>query len=198
MNALPQKNTAGFTMIELLVAIGIFGIFITIVTGIFAQFMLVERHSIAEGQLITDLRSAMESLVKEARTGYGSTYNVTADGTEVAFRNQAGECVSYRVHSDPSDPSHIGIFQRAAVGNIGGDCIAGTIDDNFFSPLTGSQTNIDSIHFNTVIASTSGNTLLNQGVITVSMEAKSSTSDILPVQLENTITSRQMAPYVSP
>lgn len=178
----------GFTMIELLVAIGIFGIFIIIVSGVFTRFMLVERHSIAEGRLISDLRSGMESFVKEARTAYGSTYNVTSDGKEVAFRNQLGECADYRVDN--------GMLERAASANVGVDCVAGAIPDALFSPLTSSDTNIDSIHFNTVIASTAGSKLLNQGVITIIMRASSKTSDILPIELENTISSRQMAAYV--
>lgn len=187
MNNTQHKYSLGFTMIELLVAIGIFGVLLIIVSGIFSRFMLIERHGIAEGQLISDLRSGMESFTKEARTAYGSTYNVTSSGNEIAFRNQAGECVSYRVNNR--------VLQRAAVGNIGSDCIAGSLNDALFSPLTGTQTNISSIHFNPIIANTAGSKLLNQGVVTVSITASSSTSDIIPIQLQNTITSRQMSPY---
>lgn len=181
-------NTKGFTLIELLVAIGIFGIFITIVTGVFTRFMIVERHGIAEGQLITDLRSVMESFTKEVRTGYGSTYSVTSNGKQVVFRNQVGECVGYRVSND-------GVFERGATAT-NGECNAGAINPILFSPLTSSSTNINSISFNTVIALANGQSLANQGVITISISAKSNQSDIQPILLENTITSRQMNPYV--
>lgn len=189
MNNFHHKHTSGFTMIELLVAIGIFGILLLIVSGVFSRFMLIERHGIAEGQLISDLRSGMESITKEVRTGYGSTYVVSSSGSQVAFRNQLGDCVSYRVSG--------GVLQRADRGPSGLSCTANDFtQDSQFSPLTGAQTNITDIHFNPVIANTVGTSLSNQGVITVSITASSIVSDIQPIQLENTITSRQMSPYV--
>ena len=182
------RKSGGFTMIELLVAIGIFGIFITIVTGVFARFMMVERHGIAQGQLISDLQSVMQSFTKEARTAFGSTYNVTNTGKEIAFRNQEGECISYRVDN--------GVFQRAAVENVNGECLVDSMNSSQYSPLTGSQTNITEIRFNIIIAEPSvDNALGNQGVITMSITAQSKSSDILPIKLETTVVSRQMSPY---
>jgi prepilin-type N-terminal cleavage/methylation domain-containing protein len=180
----------GFTMIELLVAIGIFGIFLVIVSGVFSRFMLVERHGIAEGQLISDLRSGMESFIKEARTGYGSTYQVSGSVTnnEAVFRNQSGYCVAYRVSTS-------GVFERGEVAAVGTDCTVNLFTNTSFSPLTGSQTKISEIHFNTVLPTVAGGKLIRQGVMTVSITASSTVSDILPIQLQNTVTSRQMSVY---
>ena len=194
MNTAQSKNNFGFTMIELLVAIGIFGILLIIVSGVFSRFMLIERHGIAEGQLISDLRSAMESFTKEARTGYGSTYNVSSDGKEVVFRNQDGDCVAYRIATAGTS----GVFQRADLGPSISSCDPGifTGKDSKFSPLTGSSTDISSIHFNAVIPQVAGGRMNQQGVVTVSVTASSAVSDVQPIQFENSITSRQMAPYV--
>ncbi len=184
-----MKNCSktGFTLIELLVAIGIFGILITIITGVFTRFMIIERHGIAEGQLISDLRSGLESFVKEARTGYGSTYRVAPTGKEVVFRNQAKDCISYRVNST-------GVFERASIGRSA-NCDPGAFLSAAFSPLTGSKTNIEKINFNVIIAQQSGSKLTSQGMITISIRAASHASDIAPIELENTVVSRQLVPY---
>lgn len=176
-------------MIELLVSIGIFSILLLIVSGIFSRFMLIERHGIAEGQLISDLRSAMESFTKEARTAYGSTYNVS--GQVITFVNQAGVCVAYNV-------SATGVFQRAEEGPVGSssECTPGALDVSKFAPLTGNQTKIVSINFIPVIATTSAGTdLATQGAVTISITAQSTVSDILPIKVENTVTSRQISAY---
>ncbi|HSX24568.1 MAG TPA: hypothetical protein VLG69_01235, partial [Candidatus Andersenbacteria bacterium] len=132
---------------------------------------------------------SMEAFIKEARTSYGSTYDVTGStgNNEVSFVNQDGNCVAFRVNG--------GVFQRADIGSVA-TCDPGAFTPNKFSPLTGSQTNISAIHFNIVPAQVVNNKLANQGVITINMTAQSASSDVLPIQLENTIVSRQMNPYV--
>lgn len=192
-----MRNTLqkqGFTLIELLIAIGIFAVFITIMTGIFTNFMQTQRHAIAQGQLIADLTSAFESFIKEARTGYGSTYFVDGTGTAIAFVNQNGNCVEYRLKSNGTR----GEFQRADAGKK--DPCEPTLLDSMFVPMTSNATNITGVQFVPDIAlhhETNGIKILdNQGRITIVLKAKSTKDGIPEITIQNSVTSRQMEPYV--
>ncbi len=182
----------GFTLIELMIAIGIFSIFLLIITGVFTKFVQTERHNIVQGSLVLDLQSAMESFIKEARTGYGSTYDMTLGGRGVAFRNQSGACVSYRL--DAAD----GEFGRAEdFGNLEGDCNQATFRNISFTPLTGNGTRITDVFFD-VTPSVKGSTpysIKNQGVITLTLKANSTKPGVLPLEIQNTVTSRQVRSY---
>ncbi len=183
------SSSKGFTLIELLIAIGIFSIVIVIITGVFGRFMEVERHSIAQGALILDVQSAVESFIKEARTGYGSTYK-TENGTQVSFRNQSGACVSYRVNQE--------VFERAeAAGNTMGSCDASSFGSGAYTALTGSNTKITNVFFDPTISAYNASTfvLANQGVITLSLIASPKKNTILPISIQNTVASRQTKAY---
>lgn len=186
-----SSASKGFTLIELLIAIGIFSIFIVIITGVFSRFVEVERHSIAQGALILDVQSAVESFIKEARTGYGSTY-WTLDGKQVAFRNQSGVCVGYRVNT-------AGVFERAEdPGSEGSaECTNGSFQGVPFTALTGNGTKISEIFFDTTPSEFDQTTFVleNQGVITLSLTATPTKSKILPIRIQNTVTSRQTKAY---
>ncbi len=180
----------------MMIAIGIFSIFLMIMAGVFSRFVQTERHHISEGSLTLDLQSAIESFIKEARTGYGSTY-LPEGGTKTAFRNQSGICVSYRVNGS-------GIFQRAEnPSNTSGDCNSGQFGDAVYTPLTGEGTFISDVLFD-VAQSVHGSedySIENQGVITLTLTANPVTADplkkstVLPITIQNTVTSRQLKAY---
>lgn len=182
----------GFTLIELMIAVGLFAIFITIVTGVFSGFVQVERQSIAQGQLISDTMSALESFIKESRTAYGTTYSPSGDGSSIAFRNQNDECVVYRKND-------VGVMQRGAA-DISTDCNPDSLAENRFTSLTSKATEITDLAFRPVIANVSNGILENQGIVSITITAKSA-NDIqsrTPITIQNSITSRQMQPFVLP
>ncbi len=183
------SSSKGFTLIELMTSISLFAVFIIIMAGVFSRFVETERHNIAQGALIVDVQSAMESFIKEARTGYGSTYR-TDNGQQVAFRNQAGACVVYRVSS-------IGMFERAEkASNTSGECNSGLFSADEYVPITSKDTIISEAFFDTTIATgPAGGSLANQGVVTLVLTAKSSRAEIVSVRVQNSITSRQVAAY---
>lgn len=190
------STNRGFTLIELMIAIGIFSIFLIIITGVFTKFVQTERHNIVQGSLVLDLQSAMESFIKEARTGYGSTYTMTLGGKGVAFRNQAGVCVSYRLN--PVD----GEFGRAEDPlNLEGECEEITFASIPFTPLTGNGTRITEVFFDVTKSEKAPTppyppySILNQGVITLTLKANSTKLGVLPLSIQNTVTSRQVRSY---
>ena len=50
----------GFTLLELVVATGIFAIFMLVIVGMFSQFVFTQRRNIAEQALLEDVRTALE------------------------------------------------------------------------------------------------------------------------------------------
>ncbi len=192
---LKRGGNAAFTLIELLIAMGIFAVFMTIITGVFTNFIQVQRRAIAQGQLISDMTSALESFIKEARTGYGSTY--AGGGSEITFVNQNNMCIVYRVATTE--------FQRAerSISNqIDADaCLDGTFfngQESRFAPITSNSSEITTINFQPLIAkdeNPKNDILENQGVITINLTAKSKKEGIPPIKIQNSVTSRQMEAY---
>ncbi len=176
----------GFTLIELLVAIGIFSIFIVIMTGVFSNFIEVERHSIEQGALILEMQSVIESFVKEARTSYGSTFDVTPNGDQIFFRNQQSGCVSYRLATSR--------FERAEdPGNRTGSCDGNSFNNDDFTRLSSNNVEISDVLFVIEISDVDGNDdLKNQGFITLVMTGNSTKDGIAPITIQNSATSRQV------
>lgn len=186
-------NNRGFTLVELVTSIGLFAIFLVIMTGVFSRFVQVQRHSIEQGALILEVQSVMELFIKEARTAYGSTFR-TEDGSQVSFHNQAGTCVSYRWNTIKN------IFERAEnPASASGTCDSGDFTDSEYAPLTSKSIEITHALFDAnPSAYTTGNPALeSQGVITFTLTAKSlkSASSVLPLTVQNTVTSRQVNAY---
>ena len=208
MKHVSLKN--GFTLVELLISIGIFSVFIVIVSGVFGRFVEVQRHSIEQGVLILEVQSIVEAFIKEARTAYGSTYivnNVT--GNRIAFRNQTGACVGYKIGTVVANGISRKAFQRAedtagATVNCTVAALEG-LEGVVFTPLSSNAIEITDIYFDTSISNAScplGSTcppddkkLDNQGVITFVITAKSTKGNIPPLTVQNTVTSRQVKPY---
>ncbi|HLC49422.1 MAG TPA: prepilin-type N-terminal cleavage/methylation domain-containing protein [Candidatus Andersenbacteria bacterium] len=186
-----ENRSRGFTLIELIIAIGIFSIFLIVYAGVFSRFIETQRHGIAQGALILDVQSAMEAFIKEARTAYGSTYDVTQDGKQVMFRNQSTACVSYRV-------TRAGIFERGeAVSDPNGACPIDKFNGVLFAPITSTSTIISDVLFDITPSDFDSNTLVlgNQGVITLTMTVAPINSGVLPISIQNTVTSRQILAY---
>ena len=123
----------GFTLIELIVAAGIFSVFIIVIVGLFGQFVFTQRRDVAEQDLLEDLRLSLETFNREARTAYGDTFlSARPDGTSVIFRNQNGACVNYRLQDRR--------LERAEGGSPSGQCTTGTFQGSgaVYTPLTGS------------------------------------------------------------
>lgn len=187
-----KKNQHGFTLIELLISIGIFSVFIIIVGGVFGKFMEVQRHSIAQGTLILEVQSVMEAFTKEARTAFGSTY-WTNNGKQVAFRNQTGACVAYRLNGAR------GTFERAEDSqNKSGDCRLNTFSSNSFVPLSSNAIKISDVFFDVNVSDSDGSSfqLKNQGFITLVLTASTTKGTVLPITVQNTVTSRQVKRYL--
>lgn len=105
------KNQKGVTLLELIVAVGIFSVVILAATGIFKSALEGQRSAIAAQNLQESMRYAMEVMSKEMRMAQkdvggadqcpdvanGKVYDISAGSDRLDFRNYNDQCVSYNL-----------------------------------------------------------------------------------------------------
>ncbi len=83
-------------MIELIVAIGIFGLVIGMTVGIFVLALSSERRIIALRNTEDNIRFAIEAMAREIKTGK----NFSGGGNSVSFTNAKGEATVYLLNNN--------------------------------------------------------------------------------------------------
>lgn len=142
------KENKGYTLMEIVVSVGIFVIAITSVSAIFRYAIEGQRRTIAVQTTEDSLRYAFEAVSKELRQAkrsdeecesiMGVTYadqnrifNQNAAGDEIYFRNKNGECVRYYLNT--------------------AQLMRGTYDDSgliYSGPITPDEIDISGLAFN--------------------------------------------------
>ncbi|KKS44829.1 hypothetical protein A2567_02305 [Candidatus Azambacteria bacterium RIFOXYD1_FULL_42_11] len=118
-----HNNEGGVTLLELLVALGIFGLVIVIIFGAFSTSILIERRIIALRNAGDNIRFAIESINREIRTGN----NFSGGDSSFSFTNAIGESVIYRINNNA--------IERSSNGGAS------------YAPITGSEITINYMHF---------------------------------------------------
>lgn len=95
-------HNKGFTLIELIVAIGLFALIMTLSTGAYLVMINVNRHAQALSIGIDNLSFALETMTRTIRTG--SNYNCSSPGgcsaqRSFTFNDVAGETITYTLSS---------------------------------------------------------------------------------------------------
>lgn len=127
---LRKLNNRGFSLMEIIVAVGIFGVIIVAATGVFQKVIESQRSAIAAQNTQESVRFALEVMGKEIRLAkkktavdecenlfgsYGAenkVYDVvtSGDGDELYFKNKVGYCVKYFLEDD-GDVSRLKILR---------------------------------------------------------------------------------------
>ncbi len=170
---------AGFTLIELVVAVGVFVLLVGGTTGAFVRLTQSQRVDRAQILLLTDLQNFLETLEREIRTGFGNTFS--GGGATLSLTNQNRESVTY-----------------ARVGTA----ITRTGDRS--ARITSERTEIRDLDFAVRPAACCETTgtpplLTTQGLVTVRLRACPNTGgapapDTRCLILQTTLTSRQHVP----
>lgn len=184
-------KTRGFTLIELVVAIGIFAVMLLVIVGVFSRFMTIQRRDIGEQHLQEDLRLALELFNKEARTGYGNTYPEGLHN-EIVFRNQNNVCVKYRLKDGRIKRSAIDLT-TSPQGSGGCDPSWGYGDE---MAITGPETVVNSLGFYAVAAQVDPATgrLISQGVVEIVIKAHPKQKEDSIINFQSAVSSRQFFP----
>ena len=91
------SNSRGFTLVELLVAMGLFVVLIGIATGGFIRALRTQRLMVALMAANDNVNLALEQMVREIRTGYQFSKISDTEFTELKFVNADGIVVFYRL-----------------------------------------------------------------------------------------------------
>lgn len=65
-----QKNIAGFTLIEMIVSLGVFSMVVTTAVGAMLVLIATNQRLQAEQSVMTNLAFALDTMTREIRTGY--------------------------------------------------------------------------------------------------------------------------------
>lgn len=94
MNTFYKKE--GFTVVELIVAMSVFIILLTISVGAFVQALRSERRLIALMAINSNAGAVLEQMAREIRTGYGFTCaSPPCSASSLSFKNYKGNAVMY-------------------------------------------------------------------------------------------------------
>lgn len=149
------KARHGFTLAELLVAIGLFSIVVSIAVGGLANVLKTERETTNLLSVNSNASLVLEQMAKEIRTGYNFCVGgqTCASASELSFRNAKEIIVTYCLRGE--------VLLRGA----GGAPCGGT----GYAPLTANTIAVEQLVFSLTGISL---TDLDQSRITISMTVK--------------------------
>lgn len=122
------SSSKGFTLIEVIVAVGIFVIVMVIAVGAVINAVDANRKAQSMSVVVNNLNLSIESMVRDLRTGYGY---YQSDTSEVNFTNKDGISVVY-------------YFDNTGKGNLvkGPDTVIGS------GIITSDEVTLESVTFN--------------------------------------------------
>ena len=184
-----QHHLSGFTLVELLVAIALFSILVSIAAGGFVRALRSERQVSAMISAESNISIALEEMTRELRTGYlfchdpGSTSPTPACGCSspngqtpwtcqgIEFYNANGEQVDYALQN--------GLLERSDSAEDGG----------VFAPLT--SQNVSTTHLSFMLFGNLENDYWNPRItVAVGVEPNDNSVSWSEANLETTISAR--------
>lgn len=109
MSMMNVRTQRGYTLLELIVSLGLFSMVMLIVMGAYLTLISLDRQARASSQLASSLSFAVESMARSMRTGTtyacnanGSAPNCAAGGSSISFVDTNGQTITYLLKSDGS------------------------------------------------------------------------------------------------
>jgi len=130
----------GFTLLEMLLAMGIFVILVSIASATFVQTLRTQRAVTSLNQSLNNAALVIEQMAREARTG--SAFNdVSGEVSVLNFTNVNGEEVSYKMINGFADGKSFSAIGRC----VGGPSVCQS--DANYKPLTAPSVAVDNLKF---------------------------------------------------
>ncbi|KKW47354.1 MAG: hypothetical protein A2128_02225 [Candidatus Liptonbacteria bacterium GWC1_60_9] len=164
-----RGSRKGFTMIELIVAMGIFLILIAAATSGFVQALRTQRAIVALMAANDNASSVLEQMAREIRVGYNFQTNTSED--ELTFVNAYNEIVTYRLDNQTIE---------RGTGGMGGTT---------FAPLTPEIVRIDGMKFR-LQGAQSGDREAPRVTINLMVGARGKGVENIVVNIQTTVSAR--------
>ena len=160
------NRESGLTLIELIVALGIFGLVVTMVVSIFVIALVSQRRIISLRNIEDNARFALESMSREVRTGK----NFSGSVNSLSFTNAKSESVIYQLNGKTIEKSSDGGANYSAV--------------------TGPEVTIDYLNFY-LLGQASGDGLEPRVTITVGITSQIG-NQVSNTKIQNTVSERSL------
>lgn len=175
-----SHNNRGFTLLELIVSIGLFMIVITISMSAYLSLISLNRKARATDDVVSNLSFVMETISRSIRTGTayrcnGGT-NCPAGASYLSFTNDSNQQITYLLKSN---------------GTIG-ECVGvGVCNDSTANTITDPRITVSNLTFYTqgvgtgdgiqprVLFTTTGSIIPEQGASPISFTIESSATERL-------------------
>lgn len=136
--SMTMPSLRGYSLLELIVSLGLFSMIMLIVMGAYVTLLSLDRQARASNHLATSLSFSVESMARTLRTGTdyacnrnGASPNCTSGGSSISFVDSQGQTVTYLLKSN---------------GSIG-QCVGGLCTDASAVALTDRRIAISSLRF---------------------------------------------------
>jgi len=110
------KEKSGFTLLETMVAIGIFSVVVVLTTSGFIRSLRTQRQASAFAYVNDNLSTVIEQMMREVRTGTDICFNSTSCQSQsvLSFVNAAGKTITYCLLNNAIERS---VSSACAAGN---------------------------------------------------------------------------------
>lgn len=175
-----QDKKQGFSLIEVIVSLGLFAVVMTIALGALFMVIAANRHAKAIKLVVNNVNIAVEGMTRELRVGSeycavssGSCNSSSGGSSQIYFTTDKGESALYRL-------------------DTGTDSIKRQIGSGPFFDLTGSDVDITDLKFY-IQGTNTGDGI--QPFVTVVVRGEIQVGDVVDdFQLQTTISQRKLAP----
>ena len=139
MPSITMNATRGYTLIEMIVSVGIFSIVMLVASGAYVKLVALDRQARATNDLVTNLSFATESMSRSIRTGTGYACTDASAAKDADGNSTDGSC-----HQISFTDNNIGqpvTYRRNSTGTLG-QCIgipSGSCNDSTAVVLTDSR-----------------------------------------------------------
>ena len=163
-----HNPTRGFTLLEMIVSVGIFAVVMVVITGAYLTLISLDRRARATNQVVSNLYFAVDTMARGIRTGINYRCVHSTGSIDGVGNSTDGFCdaIAYTDPSLPSTGDQTVIYKNKASNGTIGRCEAlstyGACLDSAASSLTDPLITINTLTFYVRGVSTSTSALADQ------------------------------------
>ncbi len=138
--SITPRTTQGFTLVEMIVSVGLFSVVMLITTAAYLAIISLDKEARATNALVSNLSFAVDSMSRNIRTGTAYSCNGGTNGTP---------CATSFSFTDVDGSTQVTYLRIATGENAGtiGQCTSGVCTDATAIPLTDSRITITALNF---------------------------------------------------